>query len=114
MYCPKCGSQNDDGCNFCKVCGINLFIKSTNNMNEIRIVSEKNWFVALLLCIFLGAIGIHRFYVGKMGTAILMILTFGGFGIWWAIDLIFIVTNLFTDRNGLKLNKDINKSLNRY
>jgi len=76
-------------------------------MTDERTTSEKNRLVALLLCIFPGGIGIHRFYVGKIGTGILMILTFGGFGIWVAVDLILIVTNLFTDINGLKLNKKL-------
>ena len=105
MFCLKCGSQNDDGANFCKTCGINLLIKQDSN--GVQTISEKNWLVALLLCIFLGAVGIHRFYVGKTGTGILMILTFGGFGLWVLIDLILIATNLFTDINGLKLNKNL-------
>ncbi len=105
MFCPICGSQNDDGSNFCKTCGINLLINQ--NKTSIRHVSEKNWLVALLLCIFLGAFGIHRFYVGKTGTGILMILTAGGFGIWIIIDVILIATNAFTDINGLKLNKNM-------
>lgn len=55
---------------------------------------------ALLLCIFLGAFGAHRFYVGKAGTAILQILTACGFGIWWLIDLIGIATGKFADKDG--------------
>jgi TM2 domain-containing membrane protein YozV len=105
MFCPNCGSQNDDGSNFCKTCGINLLIQP--NMSGVRTISEKNWLVTLLLCVFLGALGIHRFYVGKIGTGILMILTFGGFGIWILIDLIMIATNSFTDIDGLHLNKNL-------
>ena len=62
--------------------------------------SEKNGLVALVLCLLLGGLGIHRFYVGKIGTAILMILTFGGLGLWWLIDLIIIITGKFQDRQG--------------
>ena len=105
MFCANCGAQNDDGSNFCKSCGINLLIQPNNT--EVRTVSDKNWLVALLLCIFLGAIGIHRFYVGKIGTGILMIVTFGGFGIWVLIDLIMIATNGFTDVDGFHLNKNM-------
>jgi TM2 domain-containing membrane protein YozV len=105
MFCANCSAQNDDGANFCKTCGINLLMKPDNT--GVRTVSEKNWLVTLLLCVFLGGIGIHRFYVGKIGTGILMIVTFGGFGIWVLIDLIMIATNAFTDINGLHLNKNM-------
>jgi len=105
MFCHNCNSQNDDGSNFCKICGINLLIQT--NTTDKHDISSKNWLVTLVLCIALGALGIHRFYVGKIGTGILMILTFGGFGIWVLVDLILIVTNAFTDANGLKLNKNL-------
>lgn len=63
--------------------------------------SQKNFVAALLFVIFLGAMGIHRFYVGKIGTGILMLLTAGGFGIWWLIDFILIVSGAFRDKYGL-------------
>jgi len=62
--------------------------------------STKSPTVVLLLCIFLGNFGIHRFYVGKIGTGILMFLTLGGLGIWYLIDLALIVSNRFTDKRG--------------
>ena len=64
-------------------------------------VSEKKRLVALLLCLFLGGLGIHRFYVGKIGTGILQIVTIGGFfGIWVLIDLIMIIAGKFSDKEG--------------
>lgn len=56
-----------------------------------------------LLFFFLAWLGVHRFFVGKIGTAILFILTLGGFGIWWIIDLILIVTGNFKDKQGQKI-----------
>ena len=54
--------------------------------------SEKNWLTTLLLCIFLGGLGVHRFYAGKIGTGILQLITVGGCGIWTLVDLIMIIT----------------------
>ncbi len=65
-------------------------------MNEDNI-SNKSFLGCLILCIFLP---VHRFYVGKIGTGIIFLLTFGGLGIWWLVDLIKIITQTFTDKQG--------------
>jgi len=65
--------------------------------------SDKNGLLCLVLCLLVGGLSIHRFYVGKIGTGILMILTFGGFGLWWLIDLIMIVCGKFTDIQGAEI-----------
>jgi TM2 domain-containing membrane protein YozV len=62
--------------------------------------SEKSRLACFLLCFFIGWLGAHRFYTGKTGTAILMILTIGGGGIWVIVDLIFILTGAFRDKAG--------------
>lgn len=68
-------------------------------MNEN--VSNKSRLVALILCFFVGWLGIHRFYVGKIGTGILMIiLGFGLFGLWVLVDLIMIAMGIFRDKQG--------------
>ena len=61
---------------------------------------DKDFITTLLLCIFLGGLGVHRFFVDKMGTGVLMLVTLGGLGIWWVIDIILIVTNSFEDSEG--------------
>ena len=65
--------------------------------------SEKSFVAALILCLLLGGIGVHRFYVGKVGTGILMLLTLGGLGVWTLIDLIIIAVGSFKDSNGLPI-----------
>jgi len=65
----------------------------------------KSWVVALLLSIFLGGLGIDRFYLGKIGTGILKLITCGGLGIWWLIDLIMIATGKTKDSSGSELVK---------
>ncbi len=63
--------------------------------------SPKSWLATLLLSIFLGELGIDRFYLGKIGTGILKLITLGGFGIWWIIDIILTIAGAATDKQGL-------------
>ena len=62
--------------------------------------SEKSWLATLLLCIFFGGIGLHRFYAGKIGTGILQLVTCGGCGIWALVDLVLLIIGKFTDAEG--------------
>jgi hypothetical protein len=71
--------------------------------NQQTNVSPRSRMAAALMAFFLGWLGVHRFYVGKVGTAILMVLTVGGFGIWATIDLIMILVGAFTDDAGRPL-----------
>ncbi len=71
-------------------------------MNDTAI-SDKGFVPTILLCFFLGVLGVHRFYVGKIGTGLLMIVTFGGLGIWALVDFIMIVTGSFKDKSGLPI-----------
>ena len=66
-------------------------------------VSDKSRLAAALLCWFLGVLGVHRFYVGKIGTGILMLVTLGALGIWVLIDFIVILVGSFRDKEGKKL-----------
>ncbi|MFL2912919.1 MAG: TM2 domain-containing protein [Opitutales bacterium] len=65
--------------------------------------SEKGFVPTLLLCFFLGGFGVHRFYVGKVGTGVLMLLTLGALGIWTIVDIVIIATGSFKDKDGLPI-----------
>ena len=65
--------------------------------------SQKSKTTDLLLCIFLGTLGVHRFYEGKIGTGILWLCTLGLFGIGWIVDIVLIVTNKAKDKYGLPI-----------
>ena len=65
--------------------------------------SEKGYVPMILLCFFVGGLGVHRFYAGKIGTGILMLLTLGGLGIWTLIDFVIIVLGNFKDADGLAI-----------
>lgn len=62
--------------------------------------SPKSRLISLLLCFFLGVLGVHRFYVGKVGTGILYLLTLGFMGFGVLIDLIIILVGGFKDNYG--------------
>ena len=65
--------------------------------------SDKSRTVALALSVILGVFGAHRFYVGKIGTGFLMLVTLGGLGIWWLADLIMLITGQFRDKDGRRV-----------
>ena len=96
-----------------KVTGDTVVIENSTqerwNAKQIAgVFSKRDWLVALLLSIFLGTLGVDRFYLGKVGTGIVKLLlnlaTLFTFGlIWVVIDIILIATKKLTDKEGLKL-----------
>lgn len=64
---------------------------------------SKSWTVALLLSLFFGWLGVDRLYLGQVGLGIVKFLTAGGFGVWWAIDLVLIALKRIQDSEGRPL-----------
>lgn len=71
-----------------------------SNRYPSQLGEPKDHLVAVLLSALVGTLGIDRFYLGYIGLGILKLFTFGGLGIWWAIDLIFIATKKLQPANG--------------
>ena len=95
MFCSKCGKEIHDEAVICIHCGCSV-VSSQN---------QKNWLVTLLLCLFLGAIGAHRFYTGHIVIGILQLLTVGGCGLWVLIDFILILCGAYKAADGSELQK---------
>ena len=121
-YCQHCGSLIDKECVVCPVCGKQvsqlkqdmpqqIIIQNQNTNSNVSnssvgvsvMVSPKSKVTALLLCLFVGILGVHRFYVGKIGTGILWLFTGGLFGIGVIIDFFVILFGGFRDANGMFL-----------
>lgn len=102
MFCKNCGAEIDDKAVICVKCGCS----TANNMSASQLnavlgtESPKSGLVAFLLCTFVGLIGVHRFYLGRIGSGIAMIFTLGGLGIWLLIDWIIILCGNFKDNDG--------------
>lgn len=127
-YCQYCGEAVDSDCIICPKCGKQIgqvkvdpppqpqVVINNNNTNTNTNVNHnqnynpggngylyKSKLVALLLCFFLGGLGVHRFYVGKFGTGVIWLFTVGLFGFGWLIDFIMILIGGFRDKANMPL-----------
>ena len=100
-FCPKCGHELLAIGDYCSQCG--LPIPPDERLYDEPDASSRSRMVALMLCIFLGYFGVHRFYAGKIVTGVIWMVTGGLFGIGYIIDIIVIATGNFTDIDGNRL-----------
>ena len=99
-FCESCGAVIKKAAEICVKCGVRQ--SAARAEYTTTTMAEKDWLVTLLLALFCP---VHRFYTGHTGLGILFILTGGGCGIWWLIDVISILTGSYKDAEGRPLRK---------
>jgi TM2 domain-containing membrane protein YozV/predicted RNA-binding Zn-ribbon protein involved in translation (DUF1610 family) len=102
-YCGTCGEIIRKEAEICPKCGVRQILEPIRKVSENG--TGKDWLTTLLLCFFLGYLGIHRFYTGHTVIGVAQLLTFGGCGIWTLIDFILIILNNYKDAEGNTLAK---------
>ncbi len=109
-FCKHCDAKIPESAIICTHCGCqveemkntteqpNIVINNSNNNTNTNTINPsvfglrvRNKWVAFLLCLFLGYIGAHKFYEGRIGMGILYLFTFGLFGIGWIVDCIALL-----------------------
>lgn len=131
LKCPNCGAniELDDSMEFgfCSYCGSRIQVGERVNVhvtheyrnapppnvtnihntyiirNETPAKSRKSRLAALVLCVLLGVLGLHHFYVGRIGMGLLFLFTGGIAGIGWIIDIVLIIIGTYKDADGLPL-----------
>lgn len=106
-YCSNCGQVIDIRAEICPKCGVRQTYPQPprptfgyNAPSDDPNASDKDWLTTLLLCFFLGYLGVHRFYTGNTLYGVLQLITLGGCGIWTLIDLVLLLTGSYQDEQG--------------
>jgi len=94
-FCADCGQIIHVKAEICPRCGVRQKAHSSSASGV-----DNRWLTTILLCVFVGWLGIHRFYTGHKLIGVLQLCTGGGCGIWVLIDMIFLVTGNYTDSDG--------------
>lgn len=102
VHCRGCGQKIHETASTCPHCGAKQLAVGGAGLGLALHpdANGKSWLVLFLLCFFAGFLGVHRFYVGRVGSGIAQLLTFGGFGFWLLWDFIQIARGRFTDAAG--------------
>ncbi len=101
VFCTSCGNIIKREAEICPKCGVRQ--KKGGGGNTGGEEEGKSWTTTLILCVFLGSLGVHHFYTGRIGVGIFFLLTSGGCLIGVLIDLIRILCGNFTDSEGRPL-----------
>ena len=99
VFCRGCGKEIHDSAPACPSCGAIQIQPS----GPAASASDRRILPAFLLCFFFGVFGAHRFYAGRIGSAVAQLLTIGGLGVWALVDLILLACGAFTDGAGNRM-----------
>jgi len=104
MYCTACGKQIHEAAHTCPGCGAPQQARTAAPVMAGSPVpaTDKRILPAAILCFLFGVFGAHRFYIGKIGSAVAMLLTIGGLGIWALVDFILVGDSLGMVMHGLE------------
>ena len=72
---------------------------NSERKNGLPPAMNSNFYLTFFLCLFLGGVGAHRFYTGKIKSGIAQLVTFGGCGVWWLVDMVLLLLGKFRDKN---------------
>lgn len=104
VFCRGCGQSIHESAPTCPHCGAPQRAVAASRPTGSAPVATgphgKSWMVLFVLVFFAGFLGVHRMYVGKIGTGIAQLLTFGGLGFWVLWDFVMICRGRFTDAAG--------------
>lgn len=96
IQCHACGRAIDAEAVVCTGCGV-------MQPAAKALDADRKILPVFLLAFLLGPFGAHRFFVGKLGTGLLMLFTLGGLGLWVLVDLVLIITGNFSDKEGNRI-----------
>jgi TM2 domain-containing membrane protein YozV len=110
VFCPDCGASMSPEDRFCASCrwdsqhphkrGSRSLPASPRSLGP---PSDKSRMTTLLLCLFGGFLGLHRFYVGRAGSGVLWLVTIGLLSVGWIYDLVMVATGEFVDGQGKRV-----------
>lgn len=105
MYCSHCGKELPPEATACSRCRHAVLpnIVYPYVCPILAVPPQRRFCTTVAFAVFLGIFGGHRFYTGHTTTAVIQLFTFGGFGIWFFIDIVLILSNNFYDREGRSL-----------
>lgn len=104
-FCSSCGAVVKIAAEICPKCGVRQNAKKGFFETKNDIERKTDWRVLFHLSFWLGFLGIDRFYAGKTGSGILKLITMGGCGIWWIMDIINVANGNYTDATGKLVDK---------